>query len=120
MSTSTLDYGQIYDQYWVRPDRWGTHSFNDPEPLVEQIIRSSGPGPMLDVGCGMGLLFETLLAKGADAYGIDPASTVINERAKTRPDRYKIGIILDLPYDDNSFQTVISTDVLEHLEECDI
>jgi len=75
---------------------------------------------MLDVGCGMGLLVETLLNKGADAFGTDIASTVIQERAKSRPDRYQIGSILDLPFEEGAFQTLISTDVLEHLEESDI
>ena len=117
---ATLDYVRIYDHYWSRPDRWGGHSFKDPEWLANQVLTICHQGSILDVGCGMGLLVRTLLARGIDAYAIDVAPAVIDEGNRLTPGRYQQGSILDIPYPDDSFDSVISIDVLEHLAPEDV
>jgi SAM-dependent methyltransferase len=72
---------------------------------------------VLDFGCGAGGLVGEMLARGYDAYGCDvhgtwtAAAVVAPERIRfiqTQPYR--------LPYDDNSFDVVTSTSVLEHAQ----
>ncbi|MBX3364485.1 MAG: methyltransferase domain-containing protein [Phycisphaeraceae bacterium] len=115
-----VDYQSLYDDYWSRPDRWGSHSFADPEPIAEQILSSCGGGRVLDVGCGMGLLVRTLLRKGVDAHGVDVARAPVERARMLAPGRFSNGSILALPFADQSFDTVISTDVLEHVSEADV
>ncbi|MCC6283845.1 MAG: methyltransferase domain-containing protein [Phycisphaerales bacterium] len=115
-----VDYGSLYADYWARPDRWGKHSFADPEPLAEQILTTCGGGRILDVGCGMGLLARTLLRKGVDARGVDVAPAPVEEANRLAPGRFQVASILDLPFDDGSFDTVVSTDCLEHIREEDV
>lgn len=71
----------------------------------------------LDFGCGAGGLVGEMLARGYDAYGCDIQGTwtappvVAPERVRfiqTQPYR--------LPYDDNSFDVITSTSVLEHAQ----
>lgn len=46
--------------------------------LARRLDRRAPPGPVLDVGCGEGVLLDALLARGRDAIGL--------ERIATRPD----------------------------------
>jgi 2-polyprenyl-3-methyl-5-hydroxy-6-metoxy-1,4-benzoquinol methylase len=113
------DYAGMYDEYWVRPDRWGSHSFEDADAVVDQVLKLGG-GTMLDVGCGMRALVHTLRRRGIDARGLDVAGCAIEEGNRQAPGCFELGSILDIPYPDDSFDTVICTDVLEHLAEPDV
>ncbi|MDB6111158.1 MAG: hypothetical protein JWR69_2908 [Pedosphaera sp.] len=115
-----MDYQQEYDEYWSRADRWGSHSFNDPEQIADQILAVCGSGKILDVGFGMGLLVRTFLKRGLDVHGMDVAKRVVEEAEQFAPGRFKAGSILEMPYADAAFETVISTDCLEHIAEADV
>ena len=113
-------YSREYNYYWSRKDRWGEHSFVDPNAIVEQVLFTCGNGKLLDVGCGMGLLVNTFLSRSTDAYGIDIAMSPIKEANKIAPNHFLNGSIFDLPFADNSFDTICSTDCLEHISEEEI
>ncbi len=79
------DYAGMYQDYWIRPDRWQSHSFDDAETLVDQIL-TLGTGTMLDVGCGMGGIV-LVCASGAStpaAWTSPPASST--KATATPPD----------------------------------
>ncbi|MER2515397.1 MAG: methyltransferase domain-containing protein [Candidatus Accumulibacter phosphatis] len=114
------DYLGLYDGYWQRPDRIGESSFDDPEPIARQIVELCGSGRMLDVGCGMGALVRELLAQGVDAQGVDVSPTAVAHCNRYATGRFFSGSILNLPFPDGSFDTVISTDCLEHLAPNDV
>jgi ubiquinone/menaquinone biosynthesis C-methylase UbiE len=115
-----MDYQKEYDAYWSRADRWGSHSFAEAAPVAEQILALCGKEPLLDVGFGMGLLVTTLLELGVDAQGVDVARRAVSEANRAAPGRFSLGSILDLPFPDGSFPTVVSTDCLEHIAESDV
>jgi ubiquinone/menaquinone biosynthesis C-methylase UbiE len=117
---SGMDYGRIYDEYWARPDRQDSHSFQDPNALANQILSTCGGGRLLDVGCGMGLLVRTLLGKGVDARGVDASAFAIERANQFAPGRYVSGSMLQLPFEDEAFATVVTTDALEHLADPDV
>lgn len=115
-----VDYSEVYDGYWQRADRAGESSFADPTPLARQILATCGPGRILDVGCGMGALVRELLKQGGDAYGVDVSSVAAAQCNRSAPGRFHAGSILALPFPDESFDTLISTDCLEHLAPGDV
>lgn len=115
-----MNYLNEYNDYWSRQDRWGSHSFNDPEALFQRISLISGRGSVLDVGCGMGLLVRTFLQHGVEVRGVDIAPRPIEENNRTNPGYFQLGSILDLPFPDGSWDTVVSTDCLEHIAETDV
>lgn len=70
---------------------------------------------VLDVGCSTGIgiksFFEPL---GKVCEGVDVSKTAV-EKANGRGVKAQVASITDLPFEDNSFDLVCSTDVVEHL-----
>jgi ubiquinone/menaquinone biosynthesis C-methylase UbiE/ABC-type transporter Mla subunit MlaD len=104
----------------VPTDGRGPHSFSDTQPIIDQVLATCGLGKMLDVGCGTGQLVCRLLEHGVDAYGVDAAGAPIAEANRRVGSRYQIGSVLHLPYEPESFDTILSIACLEHLAEADI
>ena len=116
---ATTDYQAQYDGYWESADRIGESS-GDLDRIAEQIVMTCGVGHTLDVGSGEGLLVVSLLRRGVDAHGVD-VSEVVTARCNQRlPGRFTHGSVLALPFEDASFQTVVSTDCMEHLAPEDV
>ncbi|KYQ66677.1 hypothetical protein AXH09_26675 [Pseudomonas aeruginosa] len=92
----------------------------DTDRIAEQIVMTCGIGRTLDVGSGEGLLVASLLRRGVDAYGVDVSEVVTAHCNRRMPGRFTQGSVLELPFEDASFQTVASTDCLEHLAPEDV
>lgn len=76
--------------------------------LIDELLRryNCQSGKILDAGCGEGVLVEKYAQQGWDITGVDKnyASSYVQE-----------GSITALPFADNTFDTVLCLDVLEHL-----
>jgi 2-polyprenyl-3-methyl-5-hydroxy-6-metoxy-1,4-benzoquinol methylase len=81
------------------------------------------PGTVLDVGCGAGGMVEWLLARGHDARGIDSNPNTIGAAkaflASRGHDAERVSTqsLDELIVGDTRFDTVISMDCLEHIED---
>jgi 2-polyprenyl-3-methyl-5-hydroxy-6-metoxy-1,4-benzoquinol methylase len=100
------DYASLYQVYWSRTDRWGSDSFGDVEALADEVMKL-GPGRVLDVGCGMGMLVLALRRRGVDARGLDVASRTIEQAERKASGCFEVGSILDVPHAQESFDTVL-------------
>jgi ubiquinone/menaquinone biosynthesis C-methylase UbiE len=77
--------------------------------------------PVLDVGSGDGHFASVTFTEPIDV-GIDPMDRDLAECAPLRPTVYKElvkGSATSMPFADESFQTVISNSVLEHIRDVD-
>jgi len=80
--------------------------------MLENSLRLTQPyikGRLLDVGCGHRPYEKTFFAGASEYVGCDYLSD------RSRPD--VICSALDLTFPDNSFDTVVSTEVLEHVPD---
>lgn len=113
------DYHVEYDNYWSNSDRIGESS-SDLDQTADQIVRICGLGRTLDIGSGEGVLVSSLLRRGVDAHGLDVSEIVVSRCNLRLPSRFTHGSVLSLPFPDDSFNTVVSTDCLEHLASKDV
>ena len=114
------DYQGLYDEYWERPDRHGESSFEDVEEVVERVLSICGPGHFLDVGCGMGVLSRALMARGMKVTGVDVSKVAVTHCESLAPGHFHEGSILELPFEDDAFDAIVSFDCLEHIAEEDV
>jgi glycosyltransferase involved in cell wall biosynthesis/SAM-dependent methyltransferase len=98
--------------YFEQSELWG----KQPEPYQAQVLADmldilpSDVSSVLDVGCGDGLITNAL-PLSVKVVGLDPSEHALEHvRRETR-----CGSITELPFEDRSFDLVMTTDVLEHL-----
>lgn len=106
------DYEKIADEFAkTRQKLWADLHF-----IPDRIVTSS---KILDVGCGNGRLLESLKIKNVQYTGIDTSSKLIS-LAKTNFADYKlarflVGDALSLPFENDTFDYVVSIAVLHHI-----
>jgi len=75
---------------------------------------------ILDVGCSHGLAVKKLIEMSYEAYGIDVSETAIKYCKERNLTTCLLGSATDIPFEDNFFDIIISSDTLEHIFPKDI
>jgi 2-polyprenyl-3-methyl-5-hydroxy-6-metoxy-1,4-benzoquinol methylase len=109
--TDYKDYGFDTDQ--------PAHTFDYLLPPLLSMLDKNRNRCILDLGCGNGYLANYLIAKGFNAYGTDASEEGIAIARKANPDRFFIQDLstgkLPERLQNLNFDTIISTEVIEHL-----
>jgi 2-polyprenyl-3-methyl-5-hydroxy-6-metoxy-1,4-benzoquinol methylase len=100
-------------------DQQALHSHSYLLPSIIKFLDKTKNLKILDVGCGNGWIACQLINLGFDVYGIDASESGIQAAKQTYPDRFYLQNLESncLPEELNgiSFDTIISTEVIEHL-----
>ncbi len=106
---------ELHDSNWaVKLSKNYPARLNQSNVSVMSLIPADSKS-ILDVGCGVGTLIKSLKEKGLTVEGVDISSVAL---AKARESGLKVKLAdLDekLPYKDNSFDCVLSNQVLMHI-----
>ena len=103
----------FYDKHWQRFDVSRVRIWKCVKEFTSTLVKNS---TVLDVGCGNGKNVKYLLDNGINAYGIDFSEKLVKVCKRKKLD-VKVGNALDIPFDDNSFDNVISIAVIHHLQK---
>jgi len=109
-------YDELYwDKYWRERFSGGEEEAKKRMNFVKKFF--PGVKKILDAGCGLG----RVVAVGRsgdykyDIYGVDISEAAIKRAPATVRKYLKVGNIMDLSYEDNSFELVTCFDIFEHL-----
>ncbi|MFH2231940.1 MAG: class I SAM-dependent methyltransferase [Patescibacteria group bacterium] len=122
------------DFYKVHADKIWDKRFNSPFPIRRYAHRAQYrllldevlSGSILDAGCGEGIASIILAERGIASTGVDLSEPNIREAREQAENRklshlasFQTADIEALPFADRSFDTVISSHVLEHIPDFD-
>ncbi len=109
------DYYDLYDE--TTP---GGYAFVLRRQHILSVFDQPG-GMVLDVGCGSGVMVESLTALNCDYWGVDPAEKMIEDgkkRFSSRPNVHlAVGSAEKLDFPDNHFDAVLCMGVLERVKD---
>jgi len=86
------------------------------EKYITTLLRAKGQGRMLDVGCGVGQVVESLLHHEVEAMGVDVSYPNIR-KAQARGLACEVYDGKCLPFEEGSFASVGAFNVLEHVDD---
>ncbi len=107
--------------YWVDADFDEHLKLTEYQTTYQHLIKTyNKPRSILEAGCGIGRWVIPLSKEGYNVTGIEIEKEAVNRlnlhyRAKNLKTVH--GDIFNMPFDDNSFDHVISLGVLEHFED---
>lgn len=112
------DAGQLFDDYYF------AHGCNTPYRrdegwlaqfgrIADAIIREIEPQTVLDVGCAIGLLVETLRQRGVEAYGVDVSEYAIEQVHPAVREYCRVGGATE-PFG-RHYDLITCIEVLEHM-----
>lgn len=91
--------------------------------LVNAMIKEKKYDTLLDIGCGSGIFLKELKNRCNNLHAIDMHKKMHLVQDMIRKEEINAnlaeGSVIDLPYDSETFDCVVSVSVLEHIRELD-
>lgn len=106
-----------YERYWQKKEV--LEDFHYKWPIIKKFIPTKGNISILDFGCGKGTILSEMRKINPLAHftAVDVSQKALNF-IKKRDKKSKLRKILDggsLPFEENTFDFIIASDVLEHV-----
>ena len=115
MTKDNFNYSRTYFEGLL--NGWNKVSYPIISKFAESSLKKYQPNTILDLGCGSGIYFNLFKQYARDIDGIDVAeqSVVLCKEKGYRV--VKLADAVALPFPDESFDCVFTSEVLEHVED---
>ena len=114
---------ELYDRGWRKELKAGKEERGNLQTNLEFLAQTDLIRPkdrILEIGCGIGTVVYELSEKGHDIAGIDISGEAIDYGRKKYSDIHlEVQAAETLPYEDESFEVVLSFDLFEHIAAID-
>lgn len=108
---------KLYDLYWTKSELRGDDSFKWPN--IKKLLPENSKINILDFGCGDGKLIQYMKRRNKESLmtGVDVSKKIIeiNKRKIKNAKFYTVDDGERLPFRSNTFDFIVSTDVIEHV-----
>ncbi len=114
-----MNQEKIWNHFQNNPEMDG-FAFNSAKSRYRFIVNQIKPGMnVLNIGIGRGGLEELLLAEKVNVHCLDPIEESISalQSRFNLGDKAKVGYSQSIPFDNQIFDVVVMSEVLEHLSE---
>ncbi len=95
----------------------GTEIFRSSKKFLLDMAKDCKKGKVLDIGCGTGVNAVHLDSMGFEVTGIDLSKTAIEKFTERGFSGLVHDITSNIPFEDNSFEMVFASEVIEHLDD---
>lgn len=105
---------------WDHFQNEGVDSFSLSQGRLEFLCRQVSPGlRVLNIGVGNGAFEKMAIAKGIEVWSLDPSDRAVNRirEAFNMGSKAQVGYCQSMPYPDCTFDVVVMSEVLEHLDD---
>nr|WP_317379246.1 methyltransferase domain-containing protein [uncultured Faecalimonas sp.] len=115
-------WARSYDES-VRKNSGALNFYQNYEVLLQKVYASgstwkNGKSEILEIGVGTGNLAEKFLNSGHRIIGIDQSREMLNVAKEKLPKlKVRMGDFLNIPYEKQSFDVIVSTYAFHHLNE---
>jgi SAM-dependent methyltransferase len=92
-------------------------NWNASRKLLARCIRKGKPGPILDIGCGLGFFLECCHKFGVPSVGLEGSAYAVQAAKEREPhlDIRQHDLEDPFPFEDETFSIVVCSQVIEHL-----
>ena len=88
------------------------------EVIFNELLREDITGKkLLDAGCGTGWFSKLSCERGAIVTSMDLGENLLSKVAQKCTSERVVGSILEIPFKDNSFDIIVSSEVIEHVPD---
>lgn len=104
------------DAIWDYYQNEDLNVFKDALPRLKYILDKVKGKKVLNIGIGSGEFEKLAMSRDFEVYCLDPSEKAISNIKEHLGDRAYVGYIQELPFEDSMFDSVIASEVLEHLD----
>ena len=106
------------DKIWDYFQNEEIESFQGNIPRLSHVLKQfKANDKVLNIGVGNGYLEKLATKKGIDIHSLDPSEKSILRLKKYLQNKAKVGYSQEIPFENNYFDGVIMSEVIEHLND---